>query len=149
MANFVYNEPKRALLEAELDFNATDDIRTILVMTNTTTDTEIDVNTFTSFTTPDYYDGANHDSTNGHALIGEVVNEDAGNSRAEFDADDLTISALGVGTRQAQAVIVFKWITALTSSMPLVFIDTGGFPFDGNGGDVTFQWNVEGILQAT
>jgi len=149
MSNFTYNEFKRAVASGEINLNATDDIRAVLVMTNTTCDTEKDANTMGGFTTPDYCDGANHDSTNGHALAGEVVNEDAGNNRAEFDATDLTISSLGAGTRQNQALILFKWITNLASSMPIAYIDTGGFPFDGNGGDQVIQWNAEGIIQFT
>ena len=147
--SFVYNEFKRALAEGEINLNATDDIRCVLVMTNTTFDIDDDINTLSGVTTADYYDGANHDSTNGHALASEVVTEDSGNNRAEFDAADLVFTALGVGTRQAQGIVVFKWITNIGSSMPIAFIDTGGFPFDGNGGDVTFQWNAEGILQVT
>ena len=146
-ANFVFNEFKRALAEGEVNLNATDDIRVVLVMTNTTFDTEDDINTLGDATTPDYCDGTNHDSTNGHALASEVVGEDAANNRAEFDATDLTFTALGVGTRQNQGMVLFKWITNLASSLPIGFIDTGGFPFDGNGGDVVSQWNVEGILQ--
>ncbi len=146
--SFVFNEAKRAFAEGEIDLGA-DDIRCVLVMSNTTFDTEVDIDTMADATTEDYYDGANHDSTNGHALANEVVNEDAGNSRAEFDADDLVFSALGVGARQAQGIVVFKWITNIGLSLPIAFIDTGGFPFDGNGGDVTFQWNAEGILQVT
>lgn len=146
--SFVYNEAKRAFAEGEIDLGA-DDIRCILVMSDTTFDTEDDIDTLAGASTPDYYDGANHDSTNAHALAGEVVNEDAPNNRAEFDATDLVFSALGVGTRQAIGMVVLKWITNLGLSLPIAYINTGGFPFDGNGGDVTFQWNAEGILQVT
>jgi len=148
--SFVFNEAKRAFAEGEIDLGAGgDDIRCVLVMTDTTFDIDDDINTMADATTEDYYDGANHDSTNGHALANEIVNEDVGNNRAEFDADDLVFTALGVGTRQAQGIMVFKWITNIGLSLPIAFIDTGGFPFDGNGGDVTFQWNAEGILQVT
>lgn len=146
--SFVFNEAKRAFAEGEIDLGA-DDIRCILVDTTTTFDVDDDIDTLAGVTTAGYYDGANHDVTNGHALSGEVVNEDAGNNRAEFDATDLVFSALGVGSAQAQAILVFKWITNLGLSLPIAYIDTGGFPFDGNGGDVTFQWNAEGILQVT
>jgi hypothetical protein len=100
-------------------------------------------------TTPDFCDGANHDSTNGHALANEAVNEDSPNNRAEFDADDLEFTALGVGTSNNIGLVIFKWITNIGLSLPIAYIDTGGFPFDGNGGNVTFQWNAEGILQVT
>ena len=147
MASFVYNEFKRALGEGEIDLNATDDIRAILVMGSTTFDTDTDIDTMGAVGTADYYDGTNHDTTNGHALSGETLGEDAPNSRAEFDGTDLTFSSLGAGTGNAVGMVIFKWITNLASSMPIAYIDTGGFPFNGNGGDVVIAWNAEGILQ--
>ncbi len=148
MANFVYNEFKRAVAEGEIDLNATDDIRVMLVMTNTTCDTEDDANTFAGFTTIDEFDGTGY-TTNGAALTSEVVNEDAPNDRAEFDADNVTWSSVSAGTRDIQAAVVYKWITAQSSSMPICYIDTGGFPITPNGGDITIEWNAEGILQFT
>lgn len=145
MANFIYNEAKRAIAEAEIDFGSGgSDIRALLVMTNTTADTETNVNTLSGFTTLDEMDGANYARI---ALSGEVVNEDSGNNRAEFDASDITWSNLGAGTRQVQAVIIYKHVGADSSNVPIAFIDTGGFPFSANGGNVTIQWNAEGIIQ--
>ncbi len=146
MANFVYTEATRAFMEAELDLNATDDVRMIIVMSNTTTDTEEDVTTMGGFTTLDEYDGTGY-VAGGQTLDNEVVNKDDANNRSEFDADDEVFSNLGVGTRQAVAIVVFKFITSFSLSLPLAFMDTGGFPFDGNGNDVTFEWNAEGIIQ--
>lgn len=148
MANFIYNEFKRAIAEGEIDLNATDDIRCVLVMTNTTFDTDYDINTMSGAGTPDYCDGANHDSTNGHALSSEAVSEVTGVSGyAKFTASNLTFTALGAGTRQNQGLVIFKWITNIGASMPIAWIDTGGFPFDGNGGDVTISWHANGIIQ--
>ncbi len=151
MANFVYNEAKRALLAGELDFD-TDDIRCLLVMTNTTADTEDDVNTFAGFTTLDEFDGSGYTSL-GAALTGEAVGEDAANNRAEFDANDVAFGALGAGTRQVAAAILYKFNTTLNDSEPIAYYDTVSagptFPFTANGGNVTIQWDVEGILQAT
>lgn len=143
MANFIYNEAKKQVATGGIDF-ASDDIRVLLVMTNTTADTEDDKDTLNDFTTLDEYDGSGYGRV---ALANEVVNEDAPNDRAEFDADDATFSSLGVGTRQCQAAIVYKHVGAESVNIPIAYIDTGGFPFDGNGGDITFQWNAEGIMQ--
>lgn len=145
MANFWYNEAKRALLAGELDLD-TDDLRVMLVMTNTTADTEDDANTISGFTTLDEYDGSGYAR---QALANETISEDAANDRAEVDADDAVFASLGAGTRQAQAAIVFKHVTNDTDSVPIAFIDSGGFPFDGTGSNLTIQWNAEGILQAT
>lgn len=147
MANFWYTEASRMVLEAELDLNATDDIRMIWVMSNTTCDTEEDVTTMAGFTTLDEYDGSGY-TVGGQELDGEVVNKDDPNNRSEFDATDEVFTSIGVGTRQCVAFVLFKFVTSFALSKPLFFIDTGGFPFDGNGNDVTAQWNAEGIAQA-
>ncbi len=145
MASFVYNEIKRALAEGEIDLGSGgDDIRVALVMSNTTADTEDDADVIDDFTTLDEYDGANYVRK---ALANEAVAEDAGNDRAEFDADDVTWSALGAGTRQCVGAVLYKHVTDDTDSVPIAFIDLADF--DGNGGDVTVQWNAEGILQVT
>jgi len=148
MANFIYNEAKNQILLGGIDFSS-DDIRVLLVMSNTTADTEDDKDTLDDFTTLDEYDGANYGRAE---LANEAVNEDAGNDRAEFDADNVTFSTLGVGTRQCQAAIVYKHVGADNANIPIVWVDTVGsgptFPFDGNGGDITLQWNAEGIMQA-
>jgi hypothetical protein len=146
MANFVYNEAKNQLLRAGIDFTSAD-IRVLLVMTNTTADTEDDVNTIGALTTLDEYDGSGY-SAGGAALTGETVVEDAGNNRAYFDASDVTFTALGAGTRQCQGALLYKFVSSVSASLPIGFIDTGGFPFTGNGSNVTLQWNAAGILQA-
>lgn len=147
MANFVYNEAKRALAAGEINW-ASSDIRVILVMTNTTADTEDDTNTVTGFTTLDEFDGSGY-SSGGVALTGEALNEDSANNRAEADANDAAFGALGNGTRQIQAAVVIKWNTTLGGSMPIAYIDTGGFPLNPGGASITIQWNAEGILQIT
>ncbi len=143
MASFVYNEAKRALAAGEIDLD-TDDIRVALVMSNTTADTEDDVNLMNGFSTLDEMDGANYVRK---ALASEAINEDAGNDRAEFDADNVTWTALGAGTREVTGMIVYKHVTDDTDSVPPAYIDSGGFPFTAGGGDVTINWNVEGIIQ--
>jgi hypothetical protein len=150
MASFVFNEFKRAVSVGEIDLDATDDIRAVLVMTTTTFGTDYDINTMSGTATPGYCDGANHDSTNGHSLAAEAITEVTGaTGYAKFAATNLTFTALGAGASNNVALVLFKWITAIGSSMPIAYIDTGGFPFNGNGGDVTIQWNANGILQFT
>lgn len=145
MSSFVYTPAKAALLRGEIDLVG-DDIRVALVMTNTTADTEQDVGLMNGFSVLDEYDGSAYARK---ALATQAVNEDDPNNRGEFDADDITWTALGAGTRNAQAMLVYKHVTNDTDSIPLAFIDTGGFPFAGNLGDVSVTWNAQGILQAT
>ena len=145
--SFVFTNALRAFAEGEIDL-ANDDIRASLLMTNTTFDVDEDITQNDATTTEDYYDHGSHPAA-GATLLSEAVNVDNALDRAEFDAADLVFAGLGVGSRQAQALLIFKFITDIGSSLPIAYIDTGGFPFDGNGGDVTFQWNAEGIIQFT
>ncbi len=143
--SFIYNEAKRALAEGEIDLGA-DDIRVMLVMSDTTADTEKDADDIADFTTLDEHDGANYVRK---ALASETVTEDAPNNRAEFDADDVVYTALGVGARPCVAAIVYLHVATDADHEPIAYIDTGGFPFVANGGNVTIQWNVQGIIQIT
>ena len=145
MADMVYNYAKAKLLSGDIDLDA-DDIRVLLVMTNSTCDTEDDCDFIDQFTTLDEMDGANYVRK---ALAGEVVAVDLPNNRGEFDAENVTWTALGVGTRQVLGAVLYKFVTNDADSIPIAYIDSGGFPFDANGGDVTITWNAEGILQAT
>lgn len=148
MANFAYTTFKRGLMAAEFDLDATDDIRAMLVMTGTVADTTEDALTLGDIVPLDEYDGANY-TAGGELLASMTVLADNANNRGEFDAADVVYSALGAGTAQAQAIVLYKFITSTALSVPIAFIDTGGFPFAGNGGDVTVQWNAEAIVQTT
>lgn len=145
MANFVYTHAKHLIATGALNLD-TADLRALLVMSNTTTDTEEDKTTISGFTTLDEYNGSAYARK---TLGASTVTEDTGNNRSEVDVADFAWSALGAGTRSAQAMVVFAFVTNDADSVPIAFIDTGGFPFAGNGGDVNVTVNAEGLLQVT
>lgn len=143
MANFVYTNAARALIAGEIDLDEVgNDIRVALVMTNTTADTEKDKALMNAFTTLDEYGGANYVRK---ALAAQATAADNPNLRGEFDATDVTWTALGAGVRACQAALIYKHVTNDADSIPIALIDAS---FTGNGGDVTLQWNAEGIIQA-
>jgi hypothetical protein len=148
----VYTPAKTALLNGDFDYNA-DDIRLILVMTNTTADTEQDDANVGDIGTLDEFDGSGYTSGYGNRvqLANEAINEDAPNDRAEFDADNVTLSSLGAGTRDIAGLVIYRHTgsTADSDAKLIAYIDSGGFPFGPNGGDLTINWNAEGILQVT
>jgi hypothetical protein len=143
MASVIYNNFKAESAKANIDLDG-DDIRLALLMSNTTFDTENDGKVYVDdFTTLDECDGANYVRK---ALANEAVNKDDGNDRAEFDADDVTWSALGVGTRQTVGVLVYKHVIDDTDSLVIAFIEfAAAVTHDGT--DFVIEWNVEGILQ--
>ena len=147
MVNFAFTEAKRLGLVGVLDLQASGfDVRVMLLMSNTSVDTEEDVTTIAGFTTLDECDGANYGR---QATAGEAVASDNPNNRAEWTHNVVTFANLGVGTRQNQAHLYFRFVTNDADSVPLFYIDTGGYPFDGNGGDVTITPNAEGAAQLT
>lgn len=145
--SFVYTGFKNRLLKGDVDFD-TQDIRAMLVMTNTTADTDQDSNVVNDITTLDEYDGAGYSRA---ALASETVNQDNANNRAEFDAADFTFGAtVAAGTRQAAGIVLYRHVDGTAANDQLIaYIDSGGFPFAGNGGSVSVTVNAEGLLQAT
>lgn|SRR5512135_1056605 len=147
MASFWYTNAKYLMAKGDLDFD-TADLRALLAMTNTTADTEKDKLTCAGFTTLDEYDGSGYSRYN---LATETVNKDDANFRAEIDCADAApmYAALGAGTRQAQGMVVVKYVDGAGGDIPIAWIDSGGFPFSGNGGVVNLTINAEGLLQVT
>lgn len=141
MASNVKNIAKGRTWSGDLDLNS-DDLRLLLLMTNTTADTDVDADNTGNYTL-DEMDGANYAR---QALGNEAVNVDDSNDRAEFDADDVSIASLGNGTRQMQGALIHEHITNDAGSFPFVYVE---FSSTINPGGSTFSiaWNSEGIAQ--
>ncbi len=119
----------------------TGDMRAILVMSNSDADTLVDAEFISAFTL-DEHDGANYARL---ALTAEAFAVDLANDRFEFDADDLVFPNLGIGTRQCIGLILYLHVTNDADSKPIQYINTGGFPFDGNGTNFEVTVNAEGL----
>lgn len=143
MSNFVYTPVMAKILQGGIDLE-NDDIRVMLVMSNTTGDTEEDTEFISDLTTLDEMDGANYART---ALASEAVTADTANDRGEFDAADITFTSLGAGTRQVVGAVLYKYNASDDAADLIAYIDSGGFPFTASGANVTITWNAEGILQ--
>jgi len=145
MSSTIFNEFKRANAAGEIDLNA-DDIRAILVMTNTTADTENDAKVYVGdLTTLDECDATGYSR---QALANEAVNKDDANDRAEFDADDASFAGLsGDATRDYQGVVLYKHVTNDADSPLIAFIEFSNQPLAKEATQVDVPWNAEGILQ--
>jgi hypothetical protein len=147
MASFAYTPAKTLIANGGLNFaEAGADLRLILVMTNSTADTDQDTQYVSGIGTLDEMDGANYVRK---ACGTQVVAEDAANNRAEFSFDAVTWTALGAGTRQVLGVVLYKHVTNDADSPLIAWVDTGGFPFTANGGNVTLTVSADGFIQIT
>lgn len=147
MASFAYTPHKTGLATAQFDLDGTHDIRAMLVMTNTTADTDQDVLNIADIGTLDEYDGSGYGRA---TLTGEAVNEDAANNRAEFDVADFNFgTTVAAGTRQAAGIVVYRHVTNDADALLMLYIDTGGFPVAGGGGAFNVVVNAEGLEQIT
>ena len=148
--SFWYTPAKERLAKGDLDFDeAGHDIRVMLVMTNTTADTDQDAGTISAIGTLDEYDGTGYTR---QALASQVVNRDDPNNRAEISATSpISFGAtVGAGTRSAAGAVVYRHVDGTAANdQPIAYIDTGGFPVNGGGGPFNITINAEGLLQIT
>lgn len=144
--SFVFDKAITKIVNNSINL-VTDDIRVLLVGAATTADTETEVEFISEFTTLDECNATNYVRK---ALVNEAVNEDLANNRAEFDADDVTWTALGGAVDfTIQAIVLYKHVTTDADSIPIAYLDNSGASFaqGTNGSDVTMTVNVEGLLQ--
>jgi hypothetical protein len=142
MATQWKNEGLRKVLAAYLASGA--DVRIALLSSNTTVDTENDGIAFVDeYTLLDEFDGANYVRK---VLASEAVSKDDAGDRAEYDAADVTWTALGAGTRSIVGIAVIEHVTNDTDSTVIAWLEFAA-PKTPDGSDFTVQWDAEGILQ--
>jgi hypothetical protein len=148
MASMFYPAALRQILAGEIDLHTGgNDIRVALLMTNTTADTDQDgMDNVADIVTLDECDATGYARV---ALASEVVTEDTGNNRAEFDAADSSFTSLsGDATRDIQGALVYKHVDGTDANdIPLCFVDfTTDIPSTAT--QIDIPWNAEGIIQA-
>lgn len=124
-----------------------DDIRSMLVMTNTTADTEKTKTTIDGFTTLDEFDGSGYTR---QTLTGKVVVKNTVNNRGEFSMDNITFGPIDAGTRDIAAVLIYKHVTDDTDAIPLFYINTGAGlapPITATGGQLIIEAAAQGLVQ--
>ncbi len=83
-------------------------------------------------------------------LASRTITQDDANDRAELDAADKTFSSIGSGSESINFLLIIDETgeAADTATDILASLDSN-LPVTTNGGDVTFQFDAEGILQLT
>jgi hypothetical protein len=144
MASAWYNVGKDAVMDGTIDLLTT--TLKLMLVSNSETFTINDANLAAisnNEVTGTGYSGG-FGGTGRKTLGSKQVNLDTSNNRAEFDSTvDVTWSSVTIGTVRA-AILCYE-ITSDTDSLPIAFLDLGDVVT--NGGDLTIQWNAEGILQ--
>lgn len=152
--SLVYNEAKRRFLDGTLDLTS-DTIRIMLVTSAYVADVD-DVfvdDGGANDAIDEELTGTGYVAGHGNAgrltLANKAFDTDDANDRGEFDnTADATWTGIDAGT--AAGVIVHRvGASDDTDALLIAYINTGGFPAVTNGGDLTIQWNAEGILHAT
>lgn len=145
MASVVYNSAKRALFDSTYT-NMTIDIVgdagvKIALVTSTYT---VDIDAHTVFTDITNELSATNYSSGGQALDSKAIAVDTANNRAEFDAADEVFTAIGNGTNGTFTQIVL-WDDTPTNDPLIAKIDCNSTTT--NGGNITIEWDAQGILQ--
>lgn len=140
-----YNKGKASILNGAVDLLA-DTIKVILV--NNTYVFDADHN-FISQVSSTELSGtgytAGFSGAGRKTLAGKAVNEVDASDYAAFDANDVTWTAINAGT--AAGVILVKEVTNDGDSLLIAHIAFSSVVT--NGGDLTLQWDANGILQLT
>jgi len=144
MASGWYTPAKTKVFKGDLDFD-TADVRVLIVMSNTTADTEMDAANIAAFTTLDEYDGTGYTRAD---LTTPAVASDTTNDRVEVDYDDFTFGAtVGAGARQGVGLVIYVRVDGTTANdYPVAFIDSASNPFQGTGGPLNVTVNAQGLL---
>ncbi len=142
MASLFNNLVKGVFARGDLDW-VNDDIRLLLVDSTTTVDTEADIATISGYATLGEISGTGYGRK---VLSSKAVNDDASNNRAELDAADIVFTGINAGT--TIGFLVFKFVTNDADNIPIAFSEFSS-PFVTNGGNLTIQVDVEGMLQLT
>lgn len=150
MASFLYNTAAKEMIDGTIDID-TDTIKVMAVTSSYSADRDDDV-----VDAGGANDAVDHEiSVSGYTggwggsgrktLANPAVTADKTNDRAEFDADDFTWSALGAGATIAALIVIKEGGANDTTSRLIAYLDITDTAT--NGGDITIQFNAEGIIQ--
>lgn len=143
MADVIYNRFLMGIFGADYDLaEAGDDVKAALTTSAyvPNIDTHLDFGDVTNQLSGTGY------TANGESLGVQTVTQDDTDNEGVFDANDVTWTAIDAGT--ADSATLHSWTGTAGTSLLICNIDTGGFPIVTNGGDLTIQWNSEGILNS-
>jgi len=144
MADVIYNRFLMGILGADYDLaEAGDDVQVVLTTSSyaPNIDTHEDMADVTNQLSGTGY------TANGENIDTQTVTQDNTDNEGVFDGANVTWSSINAGT--ADSATLTSWTGTDSTSLLICNIDSGGFPIVTNGGDLTIQWNSEGIINTT
>jgi hypothetical protein len=123
MASKLFQNALVATFENTIDWE-TDNLDALLLMTNTTADTENDAATVANITTLDECDATNYaheDVTNPAVSVDDVDDEMVWTSDNWVWGSGTPLG--GDGTRDYQGALLVKYVDGATADIPLLFVD--------------------------
>lgn len=125
---------------------ASADLRAMLVMSNTTTDTETDAQTLSDFTTQDECDGVGYAQLD---LLTITCAYDTATDRLVIDAAngdfDGGLGTIAASSRDVTRVLIYRYVDGTDANdVPWASIDIGPYTTAGGAFDVT--WNATGVI---
>lgn len=140
---FGYPKGEQAFRSGSINW-ASNDIRILLVMSNTTADTDGAAEFVSSFATLDECDAAGYARTQ---ITGRSVNVDTVAKIVSLLAAQTNLPAFAAGTRQVVGAVIYKHVGADSANPVLFYLDGAPwFPFNAVGTPVRFKWNAAGIV---
>jgi hypothetical protein len=144
MADVIYKGGMDAMKQGLLD--PTPDLRVILVMTDTSVDTEEETTTMAGFTDIDEFDGV------GYVEIVEATSwaYDSASDEWRLDFADAKFNVppgtVAPATRDAQGMLLYLWVDGTDANdIPIAYTDSGGFPFNAANGDIDLTVHANGF----
>lgn len=149
MANIIYNQFKAQLADGTYRWHNTPDVDTggsivkfalMKAAADDVDDTALD----DVLSGKDYDDGSYTRPT----LTGLAVVNDTSSNHAELNATDVTIAITADGVEQVFGVVVYINPTGSSGDgdcHPVCYMDVTHFV--GNGANITFVWNAEGLMK--
>lgn len=152
MANFLYNTAAKEIHDGTLNL-LSDTIKVMLVNSSYTPDRDHDVvdaggandPVDAEITATNYEKGWG--GSGRKALTSKAITVNKTDDRSEFDAADVTWTALGGTTNDTVvgAILIKEGASNDTTSRLIAYVDLTDTPT--NGGDFTIVWNTGGIVQ--
>jgi hypothetical protein len=150
MASGWFNHGKRLILEGAIDL--TNDTIKVIILNGYTFDNSQDT-TGNGAGSVDFAEVESASYVGGHAGSGRKTlgtktfsEEDGATDRGEFHAAATVWTALNNVTIGGLCLV--KEVSSDSDGIPIAYIDNAAqFPITTNGGDITINWNADGILQ--